>query len=75
MKRLIRNNQCGQIPPNLAQHILRMHDEDSDGRLDFEEFYRMSVRQEWLFSRMMKKYCRLVVPPPRRSEDETGKHF
>lgn len=51
-----------------------MHDEDSNGRLDFEEFYRMSVRQEWLFSRMMVKYCKMIVPSPRREpQDEIGK--
>lgn len=53
-----------------------MNDDDSNGVLDFDEFYRMSVRQEWLFQRLVKQYCRLVVPPPRRQDqDETGKYI
>lgn len=76
LKSHLRNHQCQQLPENLASHILRMHDDDMNGQLDFEEFYRLSVRQEWLFSRMLMKYCRLIVPSPHRPEqDETGKHF
>lgn len=53
-----------------------MHDDDMNGQLDFEEFYRMSVRQEWLFSRLLVKYCRLIVPSPHRPEqDEIGKRI
>lgn len=60
----------------MANHILRMHDDDGNGQLDFEEFYRMSLRQEWLFSRLLVKYCKLIVPSPHRPEqDEIGKTF
>ena len=52
-----------------------MSDEDSDGSLDFEEFYQLSLRQEWLFSRLVFKYCKMIVPSPHRPEiDETGKN-
>lgn len=76
LKHHIRNQQCRQLPENLANHILRMHDDDGNGQLDFEEFYRMSVRQDWLFNRLLVKYCKLIVPSPHRPEqDEIGKHF
>lgn len=76
MKNLIKNHQCRNLPENLANHILRMNDEDLDGFLDFEEFYRMSIRQEWLFSRYLAKYCKMIVPSPHRPEqDEIGKNY
>lgn len=63
-----------QLPENIANHILQMSDFDSNGFLDFEEFYTLTLRQEWLFSRMVKKYCQLIVPSPHRPEqDEVGK--
>lgn len=74
LKNHIRNYQCRNLPDYLAKHILRMSDEDSDGVLDFEEFYQLSLQQEWLFSRLVFKYCKMIVPSPRRPEaDETGK--
>lgn len=74
LKAHIRNFQCRNIPEHLANHILKMSDEDSDGALDFEEFYRLSLRQEWLFSRLIFNYCKMIVPSPHRPEhDETGK--
>lgn len=76
LKRHIRNHQCRELPENLAHHILQMHDQDSNGQLDFEEFYQLSVRQEWLFSRFVQKYCRMIVPSPHRPEqDEIGKEI
>lgn len=74
IKEHIRNQQCRDLPPHLSKHILEMNDDDSNGVLDFDEFYRMSIRQEWLFQRLVKQYCRMLVPPPRRQDaDETGK--
>lgn len=74
LKAHIRNHECGNLPENLAAHILKMHDDDFNGQLDFEEFYQMSIRQEWLFSRAVAKYCKLIVPSPHRPEqDEIGK--
>lgn len=75
LKQHIKNFQCRNLPDYLAKHILRMSDDDSDGALDFEEFYQLSLRQEWLFSRLVFKYCKMIVPSPHRpEEDETGKN-
>lgn len=65
------------MPQYLANHILKMSDDDSDGVLDFEEFYQMSRRQDWMINRLLFKYCKLIVPGPRRQEqDEIGNtHF
>lgn len=73
LKNHIRNFQCRNLPDYLANHILRMSDDDSDGVLDFEEFYKLSLRQEWLFSRLVFNYCKMLVPAPNRERDETGK--
>lgn len=68
-----RSVECGNIPVSLANLILDMHDEDSNGKLDFDEFYQMSLQQEWLFSRFLKSYCKYLVPAPRREgEDQIG---
>lgn len=73
IKEHIHNQQCRNLPPHLAKHILQMNDDDGNGVMDFDEFYRMSIRQEWLFHRLVKQYCRILVPPPRRTDaDETG---
>lgn len=74
LKNHIRNFQCQNLPDYLAKHILRMSDNDSDGVLDFEEFYQLSLQQEWLFSRLVFNYCKMVIPSPHRPEtDEPGK--
>lgn len=53
-----------------------MHDEDGDGRLDFEEFFRLSQTHSWLVRDLCVKYCRYVVPRRNGSvADETGKAF
>lgn len=76
MKQLIRRHQCDNIPKGVARQILECADDDGDGRLDFEEFYAMSQEHNWLFKGFVVKYCRLIVPSPKREEvDETGKMF
>lgn len=73
MKGLIRRHQCDSLPKGIARNILEMHDVNDDGRLDFEEFYRMSLQQPWLFKGMLIKYCKMIVPSPHREEvDQTG---
>lgn len=73
MKQLIRRHQCDDIPKGVARQILECADDDGDGRLDFEEFFAMSQEHNWLFKGFVVKYCRLIVPSPRREEvDETG---
>lgn len=66
--------QCNDLPKGLAKAILNRHDDDGDGRLDFEEFFNLSQEHHWLVRDICVKYCRYVVP--RRNgavADETGK--
>lgn len=73
MKRLIRGQQCDSLPKGVARSIMEMHDVNNDGRLDFEEFYRLSRQNEWLFKGMLVKYCKMIVPSPHREAvDQTG---
>lgn len=71
----LRDHQCKNLPEVLVNRVLKGGDQEWIGFLDFEEFYDMSMRQEWFpVSRFMTKYCELIVPSPRRTEeDETGK--
>lgn len=76
MKNLIRQHQCEEIPKEVARQILLMHDEDMNGRLDFEEFYHLSQQHGWIFRNILVKYCKMIVPSPHRPEqDEIGKIF
>lgn len=57
----------------MAQQILKMSDTDNNGHLDFEEFYRMSQKHQWMIRNLLTRYCRLVVPPPKPLEgDQLG---
>lgn len=74
MKNLIRHHQCEQIPKEVARQILLMHDDDANGRLDFEEFFKLAKQHEWIFRGLLVKYCKILVPSPHRPEqDEVGK--
>lgn len=74
MKILIRHHQCEEIPKEVARQILQMHDDDENNRLDFEEFYRLTQRHDWIFRGLLVKYCKMLVPSPHRPEqDEVGK--
>lgn len=73
MKNLIRQHQCEDIPKEVARQILQMHDEDMNGRLDFEEFYNLSQQHKWLVRGLLVRYCKMIVPSPHRPEqDEVG---
>lgn len=73
MKQLIRRHQCDAIPKGVARQILEVADDDGDGRLDFEEFFKMAQEHNWLFKGFVVKYCKMIVPLPHREEvDETG---
>jgi rhomboid-related protein 1/2/3 len=70
---MIKENQCEDFPKGLATAILKNSDTNNDGRLDFEEFYKMSQYHTWLFKDLCVKYCRYVVPLRSGAiGDETG---
>lgn len=78
LKRLIKQNpaQCEDLPKGLAKAIMSIHDSDGDGRLDFDEFYKLSQEHSWLVHDWCVKYCRYVIP--RRNgavADETGENL
>lgn len=75
LKDHIRDFQCRNLSGCLANNILQMPDEDSDGVLNFEEFYKLSLRKEWSFIRVLFNYCKMIVPPPNRECDEIGNHI
>ncbi|XP_067637635.1 rhomboid-related protein 2 [Eurosta solidaginis] len=70
LKDLINAGLCSDIPEYIATQILQKNDDDNDGRLDFEEFYRMSQTHKWMIRNILTKYCRLVVPPPKAIEGD-----
>ncbi|XP_063698716.1 rhomboid-related protein 2 [Culicoides brevitarsis] len=70
MKRLIKDHACQNLPSNAARKIMKVNDTDHDGRLSFEEFYKMCTERDWLMKDMAVKYCKLVVP--RRDHRTTG---
>ncbi|XP_055913592.1 protein rhomboid [Eupeodes corollae] len=62
LKLLIAQGLCQDIPQAMARNIVDVSDEDRNGRLDFEEFYRLSVKNRWLLSSYIHNYCKMVVP-------------
>ncbi|XP_037931123.1 protein rhomboid [Teleopsis dalmanni] len=70
LKGLIEAGFCRDIPQYIAVQILKKSDDDNNGQLDFEEFYRMSLQHKWIFRNVLARYCRLVVPPPKPLEGD-----
>lgn len=75
LKKLIKENpgQCADLPKGITKEMLKMHDDNNDGQLDFEEFFKLSQNHNWVVRDWCVKYCRYVVP--RRDgaiHDETG---
>jgi rhomboid-related protein 1/2/3 len=75
LKNLIKQNpgQCQDLPKGISKAMLKMHDIDNDGQLDFEEFYKLSQEHNWVVREWCVKYCRTFIP--RRDgvvADETG---
>lgn len=72
VKRLIRNKQCSEMPRGVARRVLKMADEDGDGRLDFEEFFALSQEHDWLVGHYVARYCHWIVPDPHRNDSIAG---
>lgn len=67
----LRDHRCDNLPEVLVARVLKSGDHTWEGHLDFEEFYTMSLQQEWLpISRFMTKYCGMIVPSPGRIEND-----
>lgn len=71
----LRDHQCKNLPDVLVDRVLKTNDDHEwIGCMDFEEFYELSLNQEWFpISRFMTKYCEMIVPSPCRTDDEIGK--
>uniref|UniRef100_A0A182JVE6 Rhomboid-like protein n=1 Tax=Anopheles christyi TaxID=43041 RepID=A0A182JVE6_9DIPT len=70
MKHLINEKKCPELPKDLASHLLKISDTNNDGRLDFDEFYKLSTEHPLFLFEMCIKYCKAVVP--KRNDDEEG---
>lgn len=70
MKHLIHEKKCADMPKDLALHLLKLSDTNNDGRLDFEEFYKLSLEHPYFLCEMYIKYCKAVVP--KRNDAEEG---
>jgi Ca2+-binding EF-hand superfamily protein len=63
MKNLVKNHpgQCSDLPKTFAKNLIKKHDENNDGKLNFEEFFKLSQEQNWIRD-ICIKYCELIVP-------------
>lgn len=60
-----------RLPTDLINQILQLKYNDHGGFLNFDQFYRMSKQKERsTFSRIVEKYCQLVVPMPLSHDQE-----
>lgn len=56
-------DECKDLPKNVAKNLLKMHDDDKDGKLSFNEFLRLSKGNKWIVHDWCIKYCKYVIPP------------
>jgi hypothetical protein len=64
---MIRDRECTDLPKRLAEAILSKHDENGDGRLNFEEFYDLSMKDPWFVKYYSSILCRFLIPPRSRN--------
>lgn len=63
LKKFIKDNPNQKdFPKDFAKSIMLLHDEDGNGRLDFEEFFKLSKQHRWLFGDFCMKYCEAIIP-------------
>lgn len=65
LKNLIKINpeQCKDLPKCVCEFLHEVHDEDNDGKLSFEEFYKLSRKNHWVVADWCTKYCEYIIPP------------
>ena len=65
LKKLVERcpEQCKDLPRGVTDFLHAFHDENGDGRLDFEEFYKLSRRNHWVVRDWCAKYCEYIIPP------------
>lgn len=65
LKKLVERNpeQCKDIPKGVTEHLHQTHDENNDGKLDFEEFYKLARKNHWVVADWCAKYCEYIIPP------------
>ncbi|XP_050092933.1 protein rhomboid-like [Anopheles aquasalis] len=68
LRRLIKDKKCPDIPKEVIREVLHNSDENDDGHLDFEEFFKLSTNHPYLFRDFCTRYCRVIVP--RRTPDD-----
>jgi rhomboid-related protein 1/2/3 len=72
LKRMIEDHACDDLPKGLTKAVLQRADVDGDGKLDFDEFYKLATEHNWMFRDMCVKYCRYIVPSRNGPSDQTG---
>lgn len=60
---MINDKECTDMPDRLAKAVLNKHDDNGDGKLDFDEFFRLSQKERWLVRDFCVNACKFVVPP------------
>jgi hypothetical protein len=50
------------LPKCFAKTLLKLHDTNKDGKLNFEEFLEMTEVQRWQLYDFAKSYCNFIVP-------------
>lgn len=65
LKKLIKEHpeQCKDLPKGVTDYLHQIHDENNDGKLDFEEFYKLTRKNHWVVADWCAKYCEYIIPP------------